>query len=54
MDRKIKRGFMSEETLELKTIRQELAKIRGMLTDVTQYMRGAESEVPEEMRRFTM
>jgi len=39
---------------ELKTVRQELVKIRQMLTDVTQYVRHAECEVPEEMRRFTM
>lgn len=45
---------MTEAESELKTIRQELAKIRGMLTDVTQYMRDAESEVPEKMRRFIM
>lgn len=39
---------------ELKTIRQELVKIRVMLSDVTQYMRDAESEVSEKLRRFIM
>lgn len=42
------------EDPELKTIRQELIKIRTMLSDVVSYMRDAESEVSEKMRRFIM
>ena len=42
------------DEVELKTIRQEMVKIRIMLTDVVQYMREAETEVSEKMRRFIM
>lgn len=42
------------EEAELKTIRQELVKIRIMMSDVVNYMREAETEVSEKMRRFIM
>lgn len=39
---------------ELTVIRQELVKIRIMMSDVVNYMREAEAEVSEKMRRFIM
>lgn len=41
-----------DENKELGDIRRELATIRQMLTQVVQYVRDAESEVPEKIRRF--
>lgn len=38
----------------LKRIDENMKLIRVMLTDVVNYMRDAESEVPEKMRRFIM
>lgn len=45
---------MDEEALtrELANIRRELATIRQHSTQLVQYVRDAESEVPEKMRRF--
>lgn len=40
----------AEVTLE--RIARELATIRGLMTTVITYIRDAESEVPEKMRRF--
>lgn len=37
---------------EFKNMRQEFAVIRRLLTDVVNYARDAESEIPEKMRRF--
>jgi hypothetical protein len=53
---------MSEETepkphadnVYLQRIARDMSEIRKMLTDVVRYMRDAESEVPEKIRRFTM
>lgn len=43
-----------DTSLEVKLDRvgRELASIRGMMTQVVQFIRDAESEVPEKMRRF--
>ncbi len=38
----------------LKRIADDMKIIRGQLTEVINYMREAESEVPEKMRRFIM
>lgn len=38
----------------LERISKEIKHIREMLVDVVNYMRDAESEVPEKMRRFIM
>ncbi len=38
----------------LKRIAEDMKIIRQQMTDVTRYMREAESEVPEKMRRFIM
>lgn len=47
---------MSEDPqlVELGHIRRELVKMREMMTDIVFYMREAEREVPERMRRFIM
>lgn len=48
---------MSEEhkpEVYLKRIAEDMKIIRQQMTDVTRYMREAESEVPEKMRRFIM
>lgn len=37
---------------ELANIRRELATIRQLSTTIVQYVREAESEIPEKMRRF--
>jgi septation ring formation regulator EzrA len=41
-----------ELTRELANVRRELATIRQLVTNVVTYIRDAESEVPERMRRF--
>ncbi len=46
---------MSEEhkpEVYLKRIAEDMKIIRQQMTDVTRYMREAESEVPEKMRSF--
>lgn len=45
---------MANENLEaeLKTIRQEMTTIRKQMSDVVFYMREAQAEVPEKIRRF--
>lgn len=45
---------MDEPTLtaEFANVRRELGTIRQLLTSVITYIRDAESEVPEKMRRF--
>jgi hypothetical protein len=40
--------------VHLGRIARELTLMRGMMTEVVRYMREAESEVPEYMRRFIM
>ncbi len=42
---------MSEQT-DLNRIGQELAHIRRLLVEAIGYLRGAESEIPEKVRRF--
>ena len=45
---------MTDENLlnEVNRVARELAQIRQLVTDAVQFMRGAEKEVPEFMRRF--
>ncbi len=43
---------MSE--VELKNMRQELVKLRELVSTAVNALRSAETEVPEMMRRFTM
>lgn len=45
---------MSDDTLlnEFKNLRRELTTIRQLLSDVVNYIRDAESEIPEKYRRF--
>lgn len=45
---------MDEEALkaEINRVARELGDIRRMMTEVISYIRDAESEVPEKMRRF--
>jgi hypothetical protein len=45
---------MNEDDLksELNRVARELGQIRAMLTTVVTYIRDAESEIPEKMRRF--
>ena len=46
---------MSEENTEyLKQIARDVFEIRNLFREVTKYMKEAESEVPEKMRRFIM
>lgn len=40
--------------VHLGRIAREMTMMRGMLTEVIKYMRDAEAEVPEYMRRFVM
>ncbi len=43
----------SDELLvEIKNVRRELATIRQLASDAVNYMRNAEAEIPEKMRRF--
>ncbi len=46
---------MADDALvqELGNLRRELTTIRQLVTQVVGYIRDAESEVPEKMRRFT-
>ena len=46
---------MTERTdqTELAEIRRELATIRNLLSEGVRYLRDAESEIPERIRRFT-
>lgn len=37
---------------ELASLRREMTTIRQMMSDVVNYMRDAESEIPEKIRRF--
>lgn len=41
-----------DATAELADIRRELASIRQLVVQVVQYIREAESEIPEKYRRF--
>ena len=41
-----------DATTELADIRRELASIRQLVVQVVQYIRDAESEIPEKYRRF--
>lgn len=46
---------MSEEQdANLKAVARDMQAIRSMLTEVVNYMKDAESEIPEKMRRFMM
>ena len=45
---------LEENTAYLKNQARDIQQIRGMLTEVVRYMKDAESEVPEKMRRFIM
>lgn len=45
---------MHSEAVYLQRCSRELTSIRQMLTEVISYMRDAESEVSEKMRRFMM
>ena len=46
---------MSEDAdAYLKNIARDMQALRSMLTEVVLYMKDAESEVPEKMRRFMM
>ena len=41
-----------EVIAEVKTIRREMAMIRQLAADAVNYIRNAEAEIPEKMRRF--
>lgn len=45
---------MDEATNYLKRIADDIKIMRQQMTDVVNYMRDAESEIPEKMRRFIM
>ena len=45
---------IQEQTEFAKNTARDLQQIRSMLTDMVKYMKDAESEVPEKMRRFIM
>ena len=45
---------MSNELLEeIKNLRREMATIRGLVGEAVVYLRDAESEIPERIRRFS-
>jgi hypothetical protein len=37
---------------QLKTLQQDIHMIKNMMAEVIIYMKGAEAEIPEKMRRF--
>lgn len=43
----------AEDESDLKNIRRELTTIRQLLSEGIRYLRDAESEIPERIRRFT-
>jgi hypothetical protein len=44
----------TEETVNLKSLSRDMREVTLMLREVVKYMKDAESEIPEKMRRFIM